>query len=404
MLPAYRVNPMLDLSPISNALTGYQQQMNTNDQLDMQQKRLDMEQTKFNDERIAKVEQELGNLGYLHLTNPGKYDSKWAGAVQELVAKGQKINPNFAVPQEYFDPKVGAHVAISKAGMVPQYLDWQLRKSSEGRAAAAEGRAAEDHSVRRSQVEGMTADERRKLAPALGMTDPTQIEQFARRYDPKDTVTTSEGQTIHQRTRNPDGTVSYRPILSGVEKPPPEHTAKAASFASRMVEAERNIRGLLSGIDPISGSEVPKFGASDKSVAVTNPLPEVARNMVISSEHQRYRQAAEQWIRAFLRKESGAAIGKDEFTRDFVVYFPQPGDGPEVQKQKEEARASVMHGMAAESGSYMSRIAPEAAKHLQLYKPSTPSSGPVRVNSIQEAMRLAPGTQFITPDGRIKVR
>ena len=37
---------------------------------------------------------------------------------------------------------------------------------------------------------------------------------------------------------------------------------------------------------------------------------------------------AEQWIRAFLRKESGAAIGKDEFTRDFVVYFPQPGDKP----------------------------------------------------------------------------
>lgn len=404
MLPAYRVNPMLDLSPISNALTGYQQQMNTNDQLNMQQKRLDMEQTKFNDDRIAKVEQELGNLGYLHLTNPGKYDSKWAGAVQELVAKGQKINPNFAVPQEYFDPKVGAHVAISKAGMVPQYLDWQLRKSAEGRASADAARAAEDFQVRRSQVDGMTADERRKIAPSLGITNPAQIEQFARRYDPKDTVTTNEGQTIHQRTRNTDGTVSYDPILKGVEKPPPEHTAKAASFSARMVEAERNIRGLLSGKDPISGAEVPKFGASDASVAITNPLPEVARNMVISSEHQRYRQAAEQWIRAFLRKESGAAIGKDEFARDFVVYFPQPGDGPEVQKQKEEARAAVMHGMAAESGSYMSKIAPEAAKHLQIYRPSAPASGPVRVNSVQEAMRLPPGTQFITPDGRMKVR
>jgi hypothetical protein len=32
------------------------------------------------------------------------------------------------------------------------------------------------------------------------------------------------------------------------------------------------------------------------------------------------------------------------------------------------------------------------------------SQGPVRVSSPEEAMRLPPGTQFVTPDGRIKVR
>lgn len=33
-----------------------------------------------------------------------------------------------------------------------------------------------------------------------------------------------------------------------------------------------------------------------------------------------------------------------------------------------------------------------------------PQSGPVRVSSPQEAMQLPPGTQFVTPDGRVKVR
>jgi hypothetical protein len=39
-----------------------------------------------------------------------------------------------------------------------------------------------------------------------------------------------------------------------------------------------------------------------------------------------------------------------------------------------------------------------------LGQPGTPSSAPVRVNSPDEAMKLPPGTVFVTPDGRRKVR
>ena len=72
--------------------------------------------------------------------------------------------------------------------------------------------------------------------------------------------------------------------------------------------------------------------------------------------------------RAFLRKESGAAIGKDEFARDFVVYFPQPGDRPEVVEQKQAARVAVMHGMASEAGNYFSKTNPDYAKHLDTFR------------------------------------
>ena len=35
---------------------------------------------------------------------------------------------------------------------------------------------------------------------------------------------------------------------------------------------------------------------------------------------------------------------------------------------------------------------------------ASPSNGPVKVNTPQEAMALPSGTQFVTPDGRVKVR
>lgn len=44
---------------------------------------------------------------------------------------------------------------------------------------------------------------------------------------------------------------------------------------------------------------------------------------------------------------------------------------------------------------------PQAAPTPQ---PQTPQSGPVKVSTPQEAMALPPGTQFVTPDGRVKVR
>lgn len=53
---------------------------------------------------------------------------------------------------------------------------------------------------------------------------------------------------------------------------------------------------------------------------------------------QRYKQAADDWIRAKLRKESGAVIGADEMAAEYNTYFPQPADSPELIAQKAQAR------------------------------------------------------------------
>lgn len=49
-------------------------------------------------------------------------------------------------------------------------------------------------------------------------------------------------------------------------------------------------------------------------------------------------QAQQDWVRAKLRKESGAVIGAQEMNDEIRTYFPMPGDGPEVIAQKAASR------------------------------------------------------------------
>ncbi len=73
-------------------------------------------------------------------------------------------------------------------------------------------------------------------------------------------------------------------------------------------------------------------------------------NYVQTKEYQQYKQASSNFITALLRKESGAAIGKQEFDRYDKEYMPQPGDGQEVLAQKAEARRVAIESMKKGAG------------------------------------------------------
>ena len=92
-----------------------------------------------------------------------------------------------------------------------------------------------------------------------------------------------------------------------------------------------------------AGAEVPLIGG----------LLGVGGNYARSPEGQTYTTAKEDFITAVLRKESGAVINADEFTREDRKYFPQKGDTPERIQQKAEARRRAIDGVIAESqGAY----------------------------------------------------
>ena len=122
---------------------------------------------------------------------------------------------------------------------------------------------------------------------------------------------------------------------------PTEGETNAAGFAQRMELAQSIISGLPAGSQPGAGTRtleaIPFVGGA------------IARSGQ-SVQTQQFDQAAQDWIRAKLRKESGAAIGVDEARQEYATYFPVVGDSPEKIAQKAEARRVVTEGMKKSAG------------------------------------------------------
>lgn len=79
-------------------------------------------------------------------------------------------------------------------------------------------------------------------------------------------------------------------------------------------------------------------------------------NYFQTAEGQMYMQAKRDFINAILRQESGAAIGKDEFSNADRQYFPQVGDTPQVIEQKRRNRETAIRALEVISGEGASMI------------------------------------------------
>lgn len=120
-------------------------------------------------------------------------------------------------------------------------------------------------------------------------------------------------------------------------------------------EGERNAAGYLMRMTEASKllDEFEGRGAATYKTQAAGAVPLVGgaiRRAVMTPEQQQYRQAQEDWVRAKLRKESGASIATDEMDREIETYFPMPGEGKEVIAQKRKARATANAAMRQSSG------------------------------------------------------
>lgn len=143
---------------------------------------------------------------------------------------------------------------------------------------------------------------------------------------------------------NGDGSTTYIPAGKTSEG-----ERNASGFFSRMVESNKEMQRLEgAGYDPTNRRDYYTAGGE-----VLNPLA--------SDEGQQYRQAQNNWVRANLRKESGAAIGKEEMEQERRTYFPIPGDSPGVIEQKARARQVTERAMRSAAGSALPVPAERAA-------------------------------------------
>lgn len=117
-----------------------------------------------------------------------------------------------------------------------------------------------------------------------------------------------------------------------------EAERKAAGFYDRMKAAAAIVDSM----------EAKGYDASNMRDALT--AGEGLKNYLATPEGQNYYQAQANWVRANLRKESGAVIGEDEMKKEIQNYFPQPGDKENVIAQKRQNRKLLEQNMLREAG------------------------------------------------------
>lgn len=129
-------------------------------------------------------------------------------------------------------------------------------------------------------------------------------------------------------------------------KPLTEGEAKTTNFYNSALAAENEWKGLESDPDDAPGTQpVGVMGDVARAVLPTNVV-----NSFTSEPRQRATQAKDNFIRASLRLESGAAIGREEFDRQDRIFYPQSGDTSETLAQKARARQTVIEGFKIGSG------------------------------------------------------
>lgn len=158
-----------------------------------------------------------------------------------------------------------------------------------------------------------------------------------------------------------------------------EGERKASGFLKRALNAENSYLNIENNPGP--RSMVGQFMADNLPNAL-NSLPEGVGN---SPERQQADQAQREFIAAVLRYDSGAAIPPEEFVTNARIYYPQPGDSPEVIAQKAESRRVAIEGLRDSSGimAPQSVATPEAAAEMMkgvagAFNPqgSAPTDGP----------------------------
>jgi len=165
--------------------------------------------------------------------------------------------------------------------------------------------------------------------------------------EPKNIVveTVENGKVVRKIVPDTAGSTFEVPGKEG--KPPTDVQFAAGGFAKRMSQAE-SVFGELTKKG---------FDRTADTAGMASYLPGSMKPDDLKSQEQAERNFAN----AILRKESGAAISKDEFANAEQQYFPRAGDSAEVLAQKQQNREQAIATMAAQAGPAMAAI-PDVAK------------------------------------------
>jgi hypothetical protein len=150
-------------------------------------------------------------------------------------------------------------------------------------------------------------------------------------------------------------------IPGGAGKALTESQGKATGLATRAQAAH----DILLGMEGQGVNTPSLIKQAAESVPLVGGALGVAVNKagVPSTQQNQVEQAQRDFVNAALRVESGASISQSEFDNARRQYFPQPGDTPDVIRQKQQAREREIKSLSLQAG-------PGAAEIRKLQNPA----------------------------------
>ena len=128
-----------------------------------------------------------------------------------------------------------------------------------------------------------------------------------------------------------------------------------ATFGSRMLYSEGIIRNVMAEGYVLTVEDLARIATMDRLGLGTIGLDPLAKQ---------YHVAAQNWISAQLRNESGAAISPSEYANALTEYFPVVGDDADTIKQKQALREANVRGMIQSSQGAFEVIYPSGSQYL----------------------------------------
>lgn len=221
----------------------------------------------------------------------------------------------------------------------------KARQAQAAQAAQRQRQEQQNSSMRQhlqnGALEGVTDTQRQFLMDNPNIARQMMVDRMKERLTPFNSGPAFKVPTGFMKSHDGNGVVPIPGGPKDLNSPHRLYTdgqVKSSSFAKRMKDSE----GIMTPLE--------KEGYEYGGWQVT---ADYLGNWLNTDQGKKYKQAQEDWVRAKLRRESGAAIGVDEMRQEIELYFPKYGDTTEVIEQKRAAREAAMKNLMAESqGAY----------------------------------------------------
>jgi hypothetical protein len=194
---------------------------------------------------------------------------------------------------------------------------------------------------------------------------------------------------------------AVRIIQPKADPKPTNEQSLQAGFANRLNSALATFNRL----------EEDGYGRPSLKDRAFDMVPGVS-NYLTSDQFQQLEQAQRDFITAQLRRESGAAISESEFETAHKLYFPQPGEGPDVIAQKRASRELAVRNMAQSAGpaeiDFKLPPAPKAGDNPATPKPAAEKPAgnvPTFASPDDPGLAALPsGSVFLDPNGVRRIK